>query len=101
MLDKSIPYQNIIMCAERESLLCLKEPTLPSGVSFRLFCPGDEKQWARLEWQVGEFATEKEAIDYFLKITWLLKHYCGSAVGLFGMKKKIRRRQLRRPGLNR
>lgn len=42
MLDKSIPYQNIIMCAERESLLCLKEPTLPSGVSFRLFCPGDE-----------------------------------------------------------
>lgn len=43
-VGKSIPYQNIIMCAERESLLCLKEPTLPSGVSFRLFCPGDEKQ---------------------------------------------------------
>lgn len=42
MLDKSIPYQNIIMCAERENLLCLKEPTLPSGFSFRLFCPGDE-----------------------------------------------------------
>ena len=50
MLDKSIPYQNIIMCAERENLLCLKEPTLPSGFSFRLFCPDDEKQWARLEW---------------------------------------------------
>ena len=80
MLDKSIPYQNIIMCAERENLLCLKEPTLPSGFSFRLFCPGDEKQWARLEWQVGEFATEKEAIDYFsqnyLAFETLLRQRC-------------------------
>ena len=74
MLDKSIPYQNIIMCAERENLLCLKEPN-----SLR----------------------KKRRLIIFLKITWLLKHYCGSAVGLFGMKKKIRRRQLRRPGLNR
>ena len=80
MLDKSIPYQNIIMCAERENLLCLKEPTLPSGFSFRLFCPDDEKQWARLEWQVGEFATEKEAIDYFsqnyLAFETLLRQRC-------------------------
>ena len=48
MLDKSIPYQNIIMCADRDHLICMEEPVLPEGFSFRLFCPGDEKQWARL-----------------------------------------------------
>ena len=43
MLDKSIPYQNIIMCADRDHLICMEEPVLPEGFSFRLFCPGDEK----------------------------------------------------------
>ena len=64
MLGKSIPYQNIIMCADRDHLICMEEPVLPEGFSFRLFCLGDEKQWARLEWAVGEFPTEKEALDF-------------------------------------
>ena len=80
MLDKSIPYQNIIMCADRDHLICMEEPVLPEGFSFRLFCPGDEKQWARLEWAVGEFPTEKEALDYFSKkylpYTKLLQQRC-------------------------
>ena len=80
MLDKSIPYQNIIMCADRDHLICMEEPVLPEGFSFRLFCLGDEKQWARLEWAVGEFPTEKEALDYFSKkylpYTKLLQHRC-------------------------
>ncbi len=40
MLDKSIPYQNIIMCADRDHLICMEEPVLPEGFSFRCSAPG-------------------------------------------------------------
>ena len=100
MLDKSIPYQNIIMCADRDHLICMEEPVLPEGFSFRLFCLGDEKQWARLEWAVGEFPTEKEALDYFSKkylpYTKLLQQRCWS-----GINKKIKRRRLQPLGMSR
>ena len=65
MLDKSAPYKNIIMRAEKERFFGLEQPKLPESFCFRLFCPGDESQWARLEWSVGEFPSQEEALHYF------------------------------------
>ena len=101
MLDKSIPYQNIIMCADRDHLICMEEPVLPEGFSFRLFCPGDEKQWARLEWAVGEFPTEKRRSIIFLKNTFHTQNCFSIAAGLSGINKKIKRRRLQPLGMSR
>ena len=65
MLDKSVPYKNIIMRTEKDGFEGREQPELPACFSFRLFRPGDEKQWARLEWSVDEFPSQKQALDYF------------------------------------
>ncbi len=65
MLDQSVPYKNIIMYAQKDQFLNREQPVLSKPFCFRLFRPGDEEQWARLEWSVGEFPSQKEALDYF------------------------------------
>ena len=67
MLDRSIPYWNIVMNAPRETLLALPDPALPAGFALRPYQPGDAPRWARLEWLVGEFSSEEEALAYFEK----------------------------------
>ncbi|MBQ4335586.1 MAG: GNAT family N-acetyltransferase, partial [Lentisphaeria bacterium] len=62
MLDKSLPYYDIIMKMPGRNLLSLPEPVLPEGYSFRLYKPGDEYAWARLESQVLEFPTHGKAL---------------------------------------
>lgn len=63
MLDKSIPYYNIIM--RRKSGTSVPEVILPEGFSFVNFTAGDEDQWAEIEASVLEFDTVEEAKDYF------------------------------------
>jgi ribosomal protein S18 acetylase RimI-like enzyme len=63
MLDKSIPYYNIIM----KRLRGTKYPKaiLPNSYTFRAFEPGDEKVWAEIMVAVGEFDSLEEASEYF------------------------------------
>lgn len=83
MLDKSIPYKNIIMkrpaerleSAERlvpEGYLVsakqespLPKPSLPSGFSFKFYSPGDAKHWSEIETSVLEFDDVQVAVKYF------------------------------------
>lgn len=64
MLDKSIPYKNIIMKRDGKEPP-LPAPVLPEGYGLRFFQAGDETHWARIETAVGEFDTEEEALAYF------------------------------------
>lgn len=63
MLDKSIPYYNVVMkrCSGAQTPL----PSLPSGYSFVPFKSGDEKAWAEIEASVLEFESQDKALDYF------------------------------------
>lgn len=66
MLDKSIPYKSIYM--QRPAGLSLPpEPQRTDGFFVKLYAPGDEVHWARIEKSVGEFDTESAALDYFAR----------------------------------
>lgn len=65
MLNKSLPYKNIIMAIAPEAIQKASPPTLPEGFRYRLFQEGDEKHWARIEKSVLEFETESAAREYF------------------------------------
>ena len=67
MLDKSIPYKNIIMKLESKLIPTIFDLVLPNGYTFRLYNNGDEIHWARIETSVLEFDSETDAYDYFLK----------------------------------
>ncbi len=58
MLDKSLPYRNIVMRIPGEAVPLIR-------YSLRFFQEGDETAWAAVETSVGEFETEAEALDYF------------------------------------
>lgn len=63
MLDKSIPYLNIVM--QRKANTSIPQYVLPQGYRFVQFSPGDEIQWAEIETSVGEFDSVQEALNYF------------------------------------
>lgn len=75
MLDKSIPYKNIIMRRPAERLEptreaslsggVLPEPSLPEGFAFKFYGPGDAEHWAELETSVLEFDSVQAAEKYF------------------------------------
>lgn len=63
MLDKTVPYFNVIMkrgAGERISAF-----DLSPGFSWTWFTKGNETEWASIETSVGEFASEQEALEYF------------------------------------
>ncbi len=63
MLDKSLPYRNIIMKRYRGTAV----PThpLPAGYAFRSYRSGDETAWAEIMVSVGEFDTREEALKEY------------------------------------
>lgn len=63
MLDKSIPFYNVLM--KRKKGKPLFDYDLPEGFRFVLFKPGDEEAWAAIETSVGEFDREADALYYF------------------------------------
>jgi len=65
MLDKSIPYYNILML--RKCGKDLPHYELPKGYSFVSFLPGDEEKWAEIETAVGEFDSAVEALSFYRK----------------------------------
>lgn len=63
-LDRTIPYFNILMCcSEPKPFAAL----LPEGYRFRFFAHGDERRWAEIEADIGDFAGVSEAEDYFVQ----------------------------------
>jgi len=63
LLDKSIPYFNIIM--KRPVGVSIPKFELPTGFSFRRYSFGLESDWAAIETSVGEFDTVEDSLDYF------------------------------------
>jgi ribosomal protein S18 acetylase RimI-like enzyme len=63
MLDKSVPYVNILM--KRKAGVPAPEAKLPDGFRFVFFKAGDEKYWAEIEASVLEFGSGQSALEYF------------------------------------
>ena len=61
-LDRSIPYFNILMGCSRPLPF---EAPLPAGYCFRFFASGDERRWAEIETDIGDFGSIEEAEAYF------------------------------------
>ena len=62
MLDRTIPFCNTIMkCSDYE----YRKPALPDGFSIVSYQAGYEKEWAKLEYTIGDFDSEAEAEKYF------------------------------------
>ncbi|MCD4713936.1 MAG: GNAT family N-acetyltransferase [Clostridiales bacterium] len=63
MLDKTIPYFNIVM--RRMGRKPVPHISLPSGYSYIYYKNGLEKDWAEIVTSVGEFDSIQSALDYF------------------------------------
>lgn len=61
MLDRRIPYKNIIMrCDSSEPLLEISQ-----DITIRNYRNGDKKHWAEIEYAIGDFPSIDEAEAYF------------------------------------
>ena len=65
MLDKSVPYVDVMM--RRDAGVPLPEFPLPEGYRVVRYQPGDEKAWARIEASVLEFPDALDALLYYQK----------------------------------
>ena len=63
MLDRTIPFYNMILRCDR---VLPMEVTLPKGYAIRTWQSGDEAAWAALECAVGDFSEESIAKQYFV-----------------------------------
>ena len=62
MLDRTIPFYNTIMkCSEYR----YRHVELPDGFSIVSYQDGYEKEWAKLEYSIGDFDSVAEAEKYF------------------------------------
>lgn len=62
MPDRTIPFYNVIM---RRGYWQPGEILLPEGFRFKDYGPGDERAWAALEYEIGDFQSPGEAECYF------------------------------------
>ena len=62
MLDRTIPFYNTIMkCTDYRH----RNVELPDGFSIVSYRDGYEKEWAKLEYAIGDFGSVAEAEEYF------------------------------------
>lgn len=68
MLDKRIPYKDLIMKWEGNRQ-CLLPVCIPPGYRIRTWKEGDQKNWARIQKEAGEFEnmTLEQVENWFLK----------------------------------
>lgn len=69
MLDRTIPFYNTILRCDR---YLTTTPILHNGYEFRMYENGDERKWAQLEYEIGDFDSVDEAEQYFIS-TYCLK----------------------------
>lgn len=85
MLDKTVPYKNIVMKIPAEQIALIEEPALPSGFRFAFYEDGRERDWAQIEASVLEFDSPQLAEEYFrldyLPHRELLKQRCLFVLG--------------------
>lgn len=62
MLDRTIPFYNTILRCDHYTR---KDVILPDGFSVATYKSGYEKQWAELEYSIGDFDSPEEAESYF------------------------------------
>lgn len=63
MLDRTIPFYNIILRCDH---YLSAAPVLHDGYKFRMYQNGDERKWAELEYEIGDFDSVEEAEQYFI-----------------------------------
>ena len=70
MLDKSVPFYNILMA--RPAGLQIPHYELPEGYSFKMYEEGDEVDWALIERSVDEYDSSAKALikyqTYFMPL---------------------------------
>ncbi|MBO4927393.1 MAG: GNAT family N-acetyltransferase [Clostridiales bacterium] len=64
MLDRTIPFFNTILKCSDYSPGCVK---LPDGFSIVSYQSGYEKEWAKLEYDIGDFESLEAAERYFVE----------------------------------
>ena len=64
MLDKTIPFYNTIMKCSDYAPRCID---LPDGFSIVSYQYGYEKEWAKLEYAIGDFDSSEAAEKYFVE----------------------------------
>lgn len=74
MLDKSLPYFDIVMKADKITASKWAPLPLPDGYSFKMYEDGDETGWAELETSVKEFPSREKALAYFQKVFLPYRH---------------------------
>jgi hypothetical protein len=69
MLDKSLPYYNIIMKLDKNKIKSINSPILPNGFKFKFFkeIKKDIGHWSRISTSVLDFDSENEAKNFFQK----------------------------------
>ncbi len=67
MLDKSIPYFDVIMYLPFAAPLP-PVPALPDGYAYTFYAPGDAKCWCEIETSVDEFDSVPQAGEYFRRV---------------------------------
>lgn len=81
MLDKSLPYKDILMAMDPAAMAAIAagegapddgapvggDGAAP-GYTLRLYRPGDAAHWAETEAQVGEFDSPQAALEYFGRV---------------------------------
>jgi len=66
MLDKSLPYLNILMKRSADAPdIDLQSYSLPQGYVLRPFAPADQAGWAEILESVLEFGSREEALAFF------------------------------------
>ncbi|NLD86775.1 MAG: GNAT family N-acetyltransferase [Clostridiales bacterium] len=67
MLDKTIPYSNILMVCPYEKVKDMEPYTLPEGFQYVMADITDTDNWSEIEFSVDEFDTLSDAKEYFKK----------------------------------
>lgn len=66
MLDRTIPFYNIILRLDSYTQTKDSACARPDNIVIRGYRPGDEEGWAALHTETGDFASIAEAKQYFL-----------------------------------
>lgn len=65
MIDKTIPYYNVLMRYDGPPVFTL--PEIPNGFVVSSYMPGDECRWAQMEVDNNDFDTYENGVKYFLE----------------------------------
>ena len=65
MIDKSAQLYDLFMI--KTDTDCYPESRLPEGYSFVFYNSGDERKWARLEVELGQFDSVEDGVECFKK----------------------------------